>query len=212
MTCRPCVPTRQSPRFSERGLPGEEEWIDLQLKLLADVGLVGFPNAGKSTLISRISAAKPKIAAYPFTTLVPNLGVVSMSGDRSFVVADIPGLIEGASEGAGLGIRFLRHVERTRLLVHLVDVSELSGRKPSEDFKIVLKELERFSAELAAKPMFVVATKLDAAQDKSRLDSLRRMAARRNLPFFKISAVTGEGVEELKFAMAAAVLTDDTAG
>jgi GTPase len=200
------TPWHQTPTEHEPGSLGEEKSLKLELKLLADVGLVGFPNAGKSTLISVLSAARPKIADYPFTTLEPNLGVVSTQDQRTFVVADIPGLIEGASEGAGLGIRFLRHVERTRLLVHLVDVSELSGRKPSEDFKIVLKELESFSPELAAKPMFVVATKTDVAQDKSRLDSLRRMASRRKLPFFKISAVTGEGVEQLKFAMAEAVL------
>lgn len=206
------TPWHQTPTEHEPGSLGEEKAFKLELKLLADVGLVGFPNAGKSTLISVLSAARPKIADYPFTTLEPNLGVVMTQDQRTFVVADIPGLIEGASEGAGLGIRFLRHVERTRLLVHLVDVSEMSGRKPSEDFRIVLKELERFSAELAAKPMFVVATKLDAAQDKSRLDSLRRMAARRKLPFFKISAVTGEGVEELKFAMAAAVLNGGAEG
>ena len=200
------TPWHQAPTEHDPGGLGEAKTLRLELKLLADVGLVGFPNAGKSTLISVLSAARPKIADYPFTTLEPNLGVVSTQDQRTFVVADIPGLIEGAHEGAGLGIRFLRHVERTRLLVHLVDVSELSGRKPSDDFKIVLKELESFSPELAAKPMFVVATKLDAAQDPKRLDSLRRMAARRKLPFFKISAVTGEGLEQLKFAMAQQVL------
>lgn len=200
------TPWHQAPTEHEPGSLGEAKTLRLELKLLADVGLVGFPNAGKSTLISVLSAARPKIADYPFTTLEPNLGVVSTQDQRTFVVADIPGLIEGAHEGAGLGIRFLRHVERTRLLVHLVDVSEFSGRKPSDDFKIVLKELESFSPDLASKPMFVVATKLDAAQDPKRLDSLRRMAARRNLPFFKISSVTGKGLEELKFAMAQQVL------
>jgi GTPase len=202
------TPWHQTPTEHEAGSLGEEKMLRLELKLLADVGLVGFPNAGKSTLISVLSAARPKIADYPFTTLEPNLGVVLTHDQRTFVVADIPGLIEGAHEGAGLGIRFLRHVERTRLLVHLVDVSELSGRMPAEDFKVVLKELESFSPELAAKPMFVVATKLDAAQDPKRLDSLRRMATRRKLPFFKISAVTGAGVEELKSAIAQKVLGD----
>ena len=200
------TPWHQTPTEHEDGKPGEERLLRLELKLLADVGLVGFPNAGKSTLISVLSAARPKIADYPFTTLEPNLGVVRMPDLRSFVVADIPGLIEGAHEGAGLGVRFLRHIERTRLLVHLVDVSEMSGRSPVDDFKIVLKELEAFSGELARKPMIVVATKMDAAQDPKRVESLRRAAARRKLPFFKISAATGAGIEELKFAMAGRVL------
>ena len=199
------TPWHQAPTEHEPGFPGEEKYLRLELKLLADVGLVGFPNAGKSTLISRISAARPKIADYPFTTLEPNLGVVSVDDDRTFVVADIPGLIEGAHEGAGLGIRFLRHVERTRLLVHLVDVSEYTGRKPADDFKIVMQELESFSEELVTKPMIVVASKIDVAQDPKRLDSLRRLAKRRNLPFFAISAVTGQGLPELLRAMANAV-------
>ncbi len=148
----------------------------LELKLLADVGLVGFPNAGKSTLISRISAARPKIADYPFTTLEPNLGVVQMPQFRSYVVADIPGIIEGAHEGHGLGIQFLRHIERTRLLAHLVDVSESSGRDPVEDFEIIMKELASYSETLAAKPMIVLATKMDVAQDRSRVDALRDLA------------------------------------
>ena len=152
------------------------------MKLLADVGLVGFPNAGKSTLISRISAARPKIADYPFTTLEPHLGVVSLEDQRSFVVADIPGLIEGAHEGHGLGTRFLRHIERTRLLAHLVDVSEASGREPVHDFEVVMAELARFSAALARKPMLVVATKIDVAQDLRRLESLKRMAAEKGCP------------------------------
>jgi GTP-binding protein len=204
--------THQAPTEHEDGKPGEERRLRLELKLLADVGLVGFPNAGKSTLISRISAARPKIADYPFTTLEPNLGVVQMEDHRTFVVADIPGLIEGAHEGAGLGIRFLRHVERTRLLVHLVDVSEFSGRKPSDDFKVVLKELETFSEELAAKPMFVVAGKIDVAQDRKRVDNLRRLARRRGLPFFAISSVTGEGLEPLRRAMADHVFSVVPAG
>lgn len=200
--------THQAPTEHEDGKPGEDRRLRLELKLLADVGLVGFPNAGKSTLISRISAARPKIADYPFTTLEPNLGVVSSDDDvfRTFVVADIPGLIEGAHEGHGLGIQFLRHVERTRLLAHLVDVSEFSGRKPVEDFNIVMRELASFSEELVKKPMIVVATKIDAAQDSKRLASLRALAKRRGLPFFKISSVTGEGIPELKRAMAGLVL------
>ena len=190
----------------EPGKPGEEKHLRLELKLLADVGLVGFPNAGKSTLISRISAARPKIAAYPFTTLEPNLGVVQMPQFRSYVVADIPGIIEGAHEGHGLGIQFLRHIERTRLLAHLVDVSESSGRDPVEDFEIIMKELASYSETLAAKPMIVLATKMDAAQDRSRVDALRDLARERGLAFFEISSATGQGIEELKFAMGERVL------
>jgi len=196
--------THQTPTEHEQGRPGEEKRLRLELKLLADVGLVGFPNAGKSTLISRISAAHPKIADYPFTTLEPNLGVVSV-GDLTFVVADIPGLIEGAHEGHGLGIQFLRHVERTRLLAHLVDVSELSGRDPVHDFEVILSELASFSADLAAKPMIVVATKMDAAQDPDRVEALRRHAAERGLPFYAISSVTGEGLDAVVYAMAEVV-------
>ncbi|MGD0434896.1 MAG: GTPase ObgE [Bryobacteraceae bacterium] len=193
--------THQAPTEHEAGFPGEELHLQLELKLLADVGLVGFPNAGKSTLISRISAARPKIADYPFTTLEPNLGVVSVD-DFSFVVADIPGLIAGAHLGHGLGIQFLRHIERTRLLIHLVDVSSMSGRDPADDFRIVLEELAGFSADLAAKPMFVVASKADAAQDPERIESLRAVAAARGLPFHEISSVTGQGIENLKQKMA----------
>ncbi|HUQ93739.1 MAG TPA: GTPase ObgE [Bryobacteraceae bacterium] len=195
------TPTHQAPTEHEMGRPGQELRLRLELKLLADVGLVGFPNAGKSTLISRISAAKPKIADYPFTTLEPNLGVVRMPNDRSFVVADIPGLIEGAHAGAGLGVQFLRHVERTKLLVHLVDVSEFSGRDPVEDFKVILKELASFSEALTAKPMIVVAAKIDVAQDATRIQKLKRAVKRRQMPFFKISSVTGEGISELLFAI-----------
>ena len=198
--------THQAPREHEPGKPGEERRLRLELKLLADVGLVGFPNAGKSTLISRISAARPKIAAYPFTTLEPSLGVVSVGDDRSFVVADIPGLIEGAHLGHGLGVQFLRHIERTRLLAHLVDVSESSGRDPVEDFDVVLRELASFSEDLLAKPMIVVSTKLDLAQDTSRVESLRKLADERGLPFYPVSSVTGEGLERLKHAMGAVVL------
>ena len=198
--------THQAPTEHEPGRPGEEHRLRLELKLLADVGLVGFPNAGKSTLISRISAARPKIADYPFTTLEPNLGVVSTGDDRTFVVADVPGLIEGAHLGHGLGVQFLRHIERTRLLVHLVDVSEASGRDPVQDFEIVMTELGSFSPALLEKPMIVVATKLDVAQDPERIASLERIAAARNLPFYKISSVTGQGIDALKRAMADVVL------
>jgi len=198
--------THQAPTEHEDGKPGEERQLRLELKLLADVGLAGFPNAWKSTLISRISAARPKIADYPFTTLEPNLGVVSTGDDRTFVVADIPGLIEGAHLGHGLGVQFLRHIERTRLLAHLVDVSEASGRDPVQDFEIVMTELASFSESLMEKPMIVVATKLDAAQDPERVASLERLAAERGLPFYKVSSVTGEGIEGLKRAMADIVL------
>jgi GTP-binding protein len=195
------TPTHQAPTEHEPGRPGEERKLRLELKLLADVGLVGFPNAGKSTLISRISAARPKIADYPFTTLEPNLGVVS-AGDETFVVADIPGLIEGAHLGHGLGVQFLKHVERTRLLVHLVDVSETTGRDPVEDFRIVMEELEGFSPDLIRKPMVVVASKVDVAQDKARINSLKALAAEKGLPFYEISSVTGQGIEDLKYNMA----------
>jgi GTPase len=195
------TPTHQAPTEHEPGRPGEERHLRLELKLLADVGLVGFPNAGKSTLISRISAARPKIADYPFTTLEPNLGVVGVD-DYTFVVADIPGLIEGAHLGHGLGTQFLRHIERTRLLVHLVDVSDASGRDPVNDFRIVLEELSSFSPALAAKPMFVVASKMDAAQDPARVATLEAAARKMGLPFYEISSVTGQGIEDLKYKMA----------
>lgn len=201
-------PWHQAPREHEDGKPGEERNLRLELKLLADVGLVGFPNAGKSTLISRISAARPKIAAYPFTTLEPHLGVVSADPDaapgngRSFVVADLPGLIEGAHEGAGLGIRFLKHVERTRLIAHLVDTSDANDRDPVRDFEIIEHELESFSPALAQEPMIVVATKLDATTNREHLEELRAFAAKRGLPFYAISSATGEGVVELVRALA----------
>lgn len=196
--------THQAPTEHEPGHPGEEKMLRLELKLLADVGLVGFPNAGKSTLISRISAARPKIADYPFTTLEPNLGVVSVE-DRTFVVADIPGLIEGAHEGHGLGIQFLRHVERTRLLAHLVDVSETTGRDPVHDFHVVMQELASFDEKLVKKPMLVIASKIDVAQDAARVDSVREMAREAGMPFYAISSVTGQGIEDIKYAMDQAV-------
>ena len=202
------TPTHQAPREHEPGRPGEERTYRLELKLLADAGIVGYPNVGKSTLISRLSAARPKIADYPFTTLEPNLGVVTVGEEphqESFVVADIPGLIEGASEGAGLGTQFLRHIERTRLLVHLVDVSDGSGREsPVDDFKVIMGELEHFGHGLEQKPMIVVASKIDVA-NPDKLKKLQSMAKRRKLPFYAISAVSGQGVDALKYVIAAEV-------
>ncbi len=202
------TPTHQAPREHEAGRPGEERSYRLELKLLADAGLVGYPNVGKSTLISRLSAARPKIADYPFTTLEPNLGVVTVGEaphEESFVVADIPGLIEGASEGAGLGVQFLRHIERTRVLVHLVDVSDGSGREsPVDDFKVIQGELKSFGHGLDEKPMMVVASKADVA-NPDKLKKLQAMAKRRKLPFYAISAVSGQGVDALKYAIAAEV-------
>ena len=197
--------THQAPREHEEGHPGEERALRLELKLLADVGLVGYPNAGKSTLISRISAARPKIADYPFTTLQPNLGVVvagEAPEEMSFVVADIPGLIEGASQGAGLGTQFLRHIERTRLLAHLVDVSDASGRPdPVQDYEVITRELATFGAGLDSKPTIVVASKMDVA-NKEKLAKLKRYCKRKKLELFPISAVTGAGIDDLKWAMA----------
>ena len=200
--------THQAPREHEDGRPGEDRNFRLELKLLADVGLVGYPNAGKSTLISVISAARPKVADYPFTTLEPNLGVV-LVGDKgkeeSFVVADIPGLIEGAHTGAGLGTQFLRHIERTRLLVHLVDVSDGSGRPDVvKDVEVILGELASFGAGLETKPMLMVASKIDVANPE-KLKKLKAWATRKKLKLYPISAVTGEGIEKLKFAMAEGV-------
>jgi GTPase len=193
--------TNRAPRRHEPGGEGEQKFLRLELKLLADVGLVGFPNAGKSTLIARISAARPKIADYPFTTLTPNLGVVRLSEDRSFVVADVPGLIEGAHRGLGLGHQFLRHLERTKVLVHLVDVSGASARDPVVDLDTVRHELEMFQPTLAAKPQIVAANKIDALDDESRVDRLARRAAALKLPFFRVSAVSGAGMPELLEAM-----------
>jgi GTP-binding protein len=197
--------THQTPTEHEDGKPGEFKKLQLKLKLLADVGLVGYPNAGKSTLISRISAARPKIADYPFTTLEPNLGVVQLPDLRSFVVADIPGIIEGAHEGRGLGIQFLKHIERTKVLVHLVDMSE-TGRDPIHDFETLMVELESFDESLAKRPMLLAASKIDVMQNPDKLTELRELAATRGLPFFEISSVTGQGIETLKFALAERVL------
>jgi len=207
-------PWHQAPREHEDGFPGEERHLRLELKLLADVGLVGFPNAGKSTLISVISAARPKIANYPFTTLEPNLGVVNADGGtgghgtelgRTFVVADLPGLIEGAHLGAGLGIRFLRHVERTRLIVHLIDTSDSNVDDPVHSFQVINGELEAFSPSLIEKPMIVVATKLDATTDRTHLEELEAFCKQRNLEFHSISAVAGEGVKDLVRSIADAL-------
>ena len=191
------TPTRRAPKFHYTGREGDERELQLELKLIADVGLVGFPNAGKSTLISVISAAKPKIADYPFTTLEPNLGVVDLGDFKTFVVADIPGLIEGASEGAGLGDRFLRHVERTKLILHLVDVSSISGRDAVEDYEIINRELANYNQDLADRPQIVVATKLDALDEPQRLEDLRERAKQDGKDFLEISAVTNLGTKEL---------------
>ncbi len=195
--------TRQTPKFREEGKPGEEKELTLELKLIADVGLIGFPNVGKSTLISRISAAKPVIADYPFTTLVPNLGVVDIDEFRSFVVADVPGLIEGAHLGQGLGIKFLRHVQRTRILVHLVDVSPYTQRDPVQDYLTIMEEVEAFDASLVKKPQILVANKIDlVGEEKPRLEKIETLARKHGLPFFAISALRREGIKELIMGMA----------
>jgi GTP-binding protein len=207
--------TNRAPRRTEPGHPGEERVLRLRLKLLADVGLVGFPNAGKSTLISRISDARPKIADYPFTTLTPNLGVVGMSDDRSFVVADVPGLIEGAHEGHGLGTKFLAHLERTKVLVHVIDASSASGRDPVHDFDVIANELALFAGGdddtavvLANKPQIAAANKIDALDDPERLRRLTAHLKKKKIPLYPISAVTGEGVPALLEAMWKKVAAD----
>ena len=195
--------TNRAPRKTQPGLPGEEKDLRLHLKLLADVGLVGYPNAGKSTLISRISAARPKIADYPFTTLTPNLGVVGLSDERSLVVADVPGLIEGAHSGHGLGTRFLSHLERTKVLIHVIDVSSSSGRDPVDDYEVITRELELFPGRdasgerLADKPVVVAANKIDALDEPERLDRLRAHLQQRDVPLYAVSAATGDGLAPL---------------
>ena len=191
------TPTRQAPRFAEEGIKGEELEVSLELKMLADVGLIGYPNVGKSTLISRVSKARPKIANYHFTTLEPSLGVVNPKTGKSFVMADIPGIIEGASEGVGLGIRFLKHIERTRLLAHVIDVSGTEGRNPVEDYKVINTELKKYSEKLAERKQIVVGSKIDVIQDESLRDELKEFCKENNIEYFEISAVTGEGVEDL---------------
>ncbi len=189
--------TRQAPTYAQPGLPGEEKRLRLELHLMADVGIIGYPNAGKSTLISRVSAARPKVADYPFTTLVPHLGVVRIDEEASFVLADIPGLIEGAHAGQGLGDRFLRHVSRTRLLLHMLDCSSLSGRDPIHDYETINHELQAFDPALAAKPQIVVANKLDLVEARDRFPELQRQFAERGVELRGISAATGDGVQDL---------------
>lgn len=195
------TPTERAPRFAEKGEPGEERWLELELKLLADVGLVGFPNAGKSTILSRVSSARPKIADYPFTTLEPCLGVVRVGEGESFVLADIPGLIEGAHTGAGLGHKFLRHIERTRLLIHVVDMAGTGGRDPVADFAAVNRELALYNEELARRPQVVAANKMDLPEAEANLERFRAAAA--GYEIFPVSAVTGAGLDQLMFRVAA---------
>ncbi|WP_457644502.1 GTPase ObgE [Persephonella sp.] len=189
--------TNQAPDYAEEGQPGEEKWIELELKLLADIGIIGFPNAGKSTLISVLSKAKPKIADYPFTTLTPVLGVLQLDYGKSVVIADIPGLIEGASKGAGLGHEFLRHIERTKALIHLIDISDQKERDPIEAFEIINKELEKYSPELVKKPQIVVGNKIDMLSDRSLIEKLKKEFSKRGYPFVAVSLVTKEGLDQL---------------
>ena len=196
------TPIRKAPMFAEKGEPGEERTLRFELKLLADVGLVGYPNAGKSTLVSRVSAARPKIASYPFTTLAPNLGVVKVDEERTFVLADIPGLIEGAHEGKGLGDRFLRHLERTAVLLHLLDLSGIEREDPIEDYEKIRRELHGYGAHLAERPEIVVGTKIDLPESAERAEKAKRHFEKEGQRFFAISAVTGEGIKELVYAAA----------
>ncbi len=189
--------TRQAPRFSQDGEKGIEKEVILELKLLADVGLIGFPNVGKSTFLSKTTSATPKIADYHFTTLEPNLGVVKNDYGESFVIADIPGIIEGASNGTGLGLQFLRHIERTRLLLHVIDVSGIEGRNPVDDFKTINEELKSYSEKLSKRKQIIVANKIDSMQDENLYNDLEKLAKENNMEIFKISAVTGEGISEL---------------
>jgi GTP-binding protein len=195
--------TNRAPRQADLGRVAEGRWLHLELKLLADVGVVGFPNAGKSTLVSRLSAAKPKVADYPFTTVAPTLGIVRVDADRTFVIADLPGLIPGASSGKGLGHQFLRHTDRTRLLLHVLDLDPQSGRDPLEDFAVINDELRRYSADLAARPQIVVANKADLPESLERRAPVEEFCARQRLPLFVISAATGAGLRELLHGVAA---------
>lgn len=196
------TPVRQTPRFAEKGWPGEEKNIILELKLLADVGLVGFPNAGKSTFLSAVSSAKPKIADYPFTTLTPNLGVVKIGDMKSFVIADIPGLIEGAHKGEGLGISFLKHVERTKIILHFIDLSITSFKTPLRGFEIINKELELFNKELVNKPQIVVINKMDITEVRKRANKVSESFEKKGFKVFKVSSVTKEGIDDLLYYVA----------
>ncbi len=189
--------THQAPRFAQDGIPGEERWLQLELKLLADVGIIGFPNVGKSTLISRISAAKPRIADYPFTTLTPNLGVVSYGNEETFVIADIPGMIEGAHLGTGLGIQFLRHIERTFLLLHIIDISREGCRSALEDYETIIGELESFSPAMGEKPQIVALNKIDITETRAQIEHTVADFKARGITLFPFSAVTGEGIKAL---------------
>lgn len=197
--------TNRAPRQADLGRPGPSRWLKLELKLLADVGVIGFPNAGKSTLVSRVSAATPKIGDYPFTTLQPTLGIVRVSDDRSFVIADLPGLIPGASQGRGLGHQFLRHTERTRLLLHLLDLDPQSGREPLEDLRVINDELRAYSPALAERPQIVVANKIDVPEAAARVDGVREHCRGQRLPFYAVSAATGRGIAELIHGVATAL-------